>query len=89
MTVQPSLIYQILQAQTQDEDLQKWFIKVAEKYSSKWSIRKDGGLRFQGRLCVPNMASLKKEILEQAHHSRFAIHLGSTKMYMDLKRYFW
>ena len=32
---------------------------------------------------------LRKSILEEAHKSNFAIHLGMTKMYHDLKRMFW
>jgi hypothetical protein len=32
---------------------------------------------------------LKKEILDEAHLSKFSIHPGSTKMYQDLKENFW
>ena len=35
------------------------------------------------------MSELKNEILHDAHNSRYSIHLGSTKMYQDLKRNFW
>ena len=37
---------------------------------------------------MPNVELLRKEILQQAHHSRFSIHPGNTKMYRDLKRYY-
>ena len=33
--------------------------------------------------------SLRKNILEEAHKSNFAIHPGMTKMYDDLKKMFW
>lgn len=49
----------------------------------------DGGLRFRRRLCVPNCIELKKEILDAAHRSRYAIHPGTTKLYKYLKRQFW
>ena len=50
----------------------------------------DGGLRFRGRLCVPDCAAdLKEEVLQTAHRSRYTIHPGSTKMYKDLCRQFW
>ena len=46
-------------------------------------------LRFRTRLCVPNDGDLKRELLEKAHHSRLAIHLGGTKMYKDLRQDYW
>lgn len=38
---------------------------------------------------MPECAELKKEILDSAHHSRYAVHPGSTKLYKDLKKQFW
>ena len=49
----------------------------------------DGVLRYQGRLCVPKVDELWDQILEEAHESRYSIHLGSTKMYHDLREVFW
>ncbi|XP_025692751.1 uncharacterized protein [Arachis hypogaea] len=33
--------------------------------------------------------SLRQDLLSETHNSGFSIHLGSTKMYSDLKRMFW
>jgi hypothetical protein len=41
------------------------------------------------RICVPNMKHLKELILREAHDSAYSIHLGSTKMYKDLKTQYW
>ena len=50
----------------------------------------DGFLLFNGQLVVAADLVLRGAILHEAHHSRFAIHLVSTKMYHDLKRqYYW
>jgi hypothetical protein len=38
---------------------------------------------------VPKKEALKKKILDEAHASRYFIHLGSTKMYHDLRQQFW
>ena len=46
-------------------------------------------LRYQGRLCVPNVEGLKELILTEAHNSSYSIHSGSTKMYRDLKEVYW
>ncbi|XP_070041108.1 uncharacterized protein [Nicotiana tomentosiformis] len=45
----------------------------------------DGTLRYQGRLCVPNVDGLRERIMAEAHTSRYSVHQGSTKMYHDLK----
>ena len=45
----------------------------------------DGVLRYQGRLCVPDVGELRKHILAEAHNSRYSIHQGATKMYRDLR----
>jgi hypothetical protein len=38
---------------------------------------------------VSKKEALKKKILDEAHTSRYSIHLGSNKMYHDLKQQFW
>jgi len=40
-------------------------------------------------MCVPNNEEIKKMILKEAHKSKLSIHLGTTKMYRDLKKMFW
>jgi len=49
----------------------------------------DGVVWFKNRLVVPKDRELRRRILNEAHHSRFSIHPGSTKMYQDLKPRFW
>ena len=55
-----------------------------------WVIHTEGSLRYRGRVLVPQLTDLREEILKEFHFSRFAVHLGSTKMYYDLRRqYYW
>ncbi|XP_070024797.1 uncharacterized protein [Nicotiana sylvestris] len=49
----------------------------------------DGTLRYQGRLCVPDIDGLRERIMVEAHTSRYFIHPGSMKMYHDLKEIYW
>ena len=49
----------------------------------------DGILRFEARLYVPDVGDLRKELLNEAHHSAYSLHSGSTKMYHDLMSYYW
>jgi hypothetical protein len=44
---------------------------------------------FNDRLCVPDITSIQKLILKEAHETVYSIHPGSEKMYQDLKKRFW
>jgi hypothetical protein len=48
-----------------------------------------GAVRFKERICVPRDAALREEILTEGHDSKYCIHLGSMKIYADLKKLFW
>ena len=52
-------------------------------------VYSEGMLHFGTCLCVPNSRGLKKNIMEEVHHSSYTIHPGYTKMYQDLKEFFW
>ena len=52
-------------------------------------MKEDGSLYYKDRVCVPNDSELKKAILEEVHSGSFAMHLGSIKMYQDLKVSYW
>ena len=55
-----------------------------------WAIHIDGSLRYRGEVAVPRLTNLRKEILKEFHCSRFAVHLGGTKMCHYLRRqYYW
>ena len=49
----------------------------------------EGVLWFNSRLVVPKDLELRKQILDEAHLSRYSIHPSSNKMYQDLKQRFW
>ncbi|XP_070008038.1 uncharacterized protein [Nicotiana sylvestris] len=46
-------------------------------------------LKLNDRLCVPDVDGIRKAIMEEAHSSRYSIHPGATKMYLDLKELYW
>ncbi|GKE70754.1 putative reverse transcriptase domain-containing protein [Tanacetum coccineum] len=43
----------------------------------------------QGRIYIPFQSHVKELLLEEAHKSKYSIHLGATNMYLDLKRNYW
>src|SRR4051812_9684218 len=55
----------------------------------KFTIDDEGVLRFDGRLCLPDVEELKLTILKEAHDTPYSIHPKGTKMYQDLKDLFW
>ncbi|XP_059629830.1 uncharacterized protein LOC132272753 [Cornus florida] len=76
LTVQPTLINRIIYAQNKDDRLQAKAVKAANDESDvDWTCGVNG--------------DLKRKILDEAHHSRYTVHPGDTKMYHDLKRQFW
>lgn len=54
-----------------------------------YEVDKDGWLRKDGWLCVPDVDGLREEILHEGHHSKLTIHPSGNKMYRDMKRTFY
>ena len=46
-------------------------------------------MRYQGRLCVPNVDGLRNQNFKEDHASRYSIHRGLTNMFHDLREVFW
>jgi len=44
-------------------------------------------LRFGNKMCVER--EVRQEVLSEAYSSTYSIYPGGTKMYQDLKQYFW
>ena len=83
----PFLLGRVIESQGQDAEL----VSIKDRVQSGtgdegWTIHLDGGLRYRGRVVVPQLTDLREEILREFHCSRFSVHLGGTKMYRDLRR---
>lgn len=68
-----------------DLNLCKIHEKVSKGKEREFVIDGSGGLRFEGRLCVPEVDTLRRDIMEEAHKSTYSVHPSATKMYQDLK----
>jgi len=88
-TTVSSLVVEVKSRQQEDPSLEQLRAKAQDQQSLALDIVGDGVLRYNGRLCVPNVAGLRHRIMEEAHHSRYSIHPGSTKMYHDIKEIYW
>ncbi|KAF3643286.1 hypothetical protein FXO38_20699 [Capsicum annuum] len=89
MLAKSSLCAEVKEKQVEDPILEQIKKDVVQQKVMSFEIGGDGILRFQGRLCVPNVDGLWERILNKAHTSRYVIHPGSTKMYQDLKTLYW
>ncbi|GFS42479.1 hypothetical protein Acr_00g0080050 [Actinidia rufa] len=88
MIAQPTLIEIVKQRQPEDPYLWKVYEEMLVNPKPDFTLQ-DKALRFQSRLCVPNIPEVKRQVLEEAHNTKFTMHPGGTKMYRDLKETFW
>ncbi|XP_042423149.1 uncharacterized protein LOC122010720 [Zingiber officinale] len=89
MVAQSPIVERIKEAQATDQHLQFLCSRITSGQQTGFSRDGKGILYFRGRLCVPELPSLKEDLLQEAHRSRFAIHPGGTRMYRDLRRPYW
>lgn len=83
---EPELLAKVKDNQRDDPELVKVIEQVDQRPESKLI---DGVPYYQDRLCVLDFQEPKNEILADAHHSRYSVHTRSTKMYQNLKSYYW
>ncbi|XXG74434.1 hypothetical protein AAC387_Pa07g3155 [Persea americana] len=83
---EPELLGNVEDSQRNDPKL----VRVIEHIDQRLEFRLIGRvLYYHDRLCVLDIRELKDKILADAHHSRYSIYPGSTKMYQNLKSYYW
>ena len=87
--VRTTLEDRIKQAQDKDEEIQQFKEKSSRKELPGFRVDEQGKLWYEDRICVPKDEALRRLILDEAHHSAYSIHPGSTKMYMDLRQRYW
>ena len=87
--VRPLLVDQILAGQSQDPQMIKLKEEIEKGKKAEFQIRDDGVIVKGQRICVPEYGELKRDIMEEAHSSTYAMHPGSTKMYRTLKEHYW
>ena len=87
--VRPVLVDRVRDLQARDPYLMKLRSKIEAGQQSNFTLRGNGTLVLGQRLCVPDVIELKKEIMEEAHSSAYAMHPGSTKMYRTLRDHYW
>ena len=89
ITLESTLLERIRGAQRIDPKLEEMRAKVLAGGAKDFGISKSGMLRFHDRICVSMDASVGQEILDEVHTAPYSLHLGTPKMYQDLKSLYW
>jgi hypothetical protein len=91
ISIESTLQDRIIISQLHDEGIKiiKQKLSQGEAKYRCFHMDHQGILWFNNRIVVPKHHQLHKQILDEAHLSKFAIHPGSTKMYQDLRQNFW
>ena len=88
LKVKPLLIKKIMQAQKVDAEVGKWCEDIKNGRNKDITYDSEGVIRIGKRIYVPNEDELRREILEEAHCSTYAMHLDSIKMYRILREHY-
>ncbi|XP_073300548.1 uncharacterized protein [Primulina huaijiensis] len=63
--------------------------KADKKGNTEFAMNTDDLLTWGATRCVPSGNNIRRDVLTEAHTAPYSIHLGSTKMYQDLRRLYW
>ena len=85
LTVQSKLLTRIKAAQLEDPEYAKIKQLLAEGKAREFFPKEDKLLTHFKQVCVPGIRGLRKEIMSEAQHFLYIVHLGGTKMYRDVK----
>ena len=89
LRVRLTLQDRVLKAQQEDLKIGKIRNKMKSGIEMSFQIQKDGLIVLGRQMYLPGDQTLKRKVLQEALKSRLATHLGSTKMYKDLKEFYW
>ena len=79
----------IIDAQKNDEELQKKLQMAKDGDETEFSVKEAGSMYFRNELCVSDDKELKKKLLFKAHNTLYTMHPGGNKMHQDLKQHYW
>ena len=80
---------QIRARQLQDPQMIKLKEEIKKGKKAEFQIRDDDMIMKGLRMCVLEYGELKRDIMEEAHSSAYAMRPGRTKMYRTLKEHYW
>ncbi|GKA50209.1 putative reverse transcriptase domain-containing protein [Tanacetum coccineum] len=89
MTIGLNLPKQILSAQLEAKKEENFINEDLHGMINKLEPRADRTLCLNNRSWISCFGELRTLIMHKSHKSKYSIHLGSDKMYQDLRRLYW
>jgi hypothetical protein len=83
------LLQRIIDAQRTNKGMKYIHEKMEADKANCFRKDNHGVVWFKDHIVVPKDVEVSQQILDEAHLSRYSIHLGSTNMYQDLKQHYW
>ena len=77
-----SLIDKISALQEDDQFINGMSQRIREGNASDFQLDSEGILRLEGRICVPEIPELRRDVLDECHKSKLSIHPGVNKIIM-------
>ena len=85
LEVEPTLEREIHKGQLEDEKIKEIAENIVIGRALRFHLDDHGTVWCGKRICIPDSKSIKDMILREAHNLAYSIHLGSTKMYLNLR----
>src|ERR1044072_7785531 len=92
LVVEPNLDDSIKLIQKYDFDVTKIKRDLARGKAAFLTVDGDGTLFFDNRLVVPRSKpnlNMTPHVMKEAHDTPLSIHPGKTKMYQDIRQWYW
>jgi hypothetical protein len=89
LRVKYTLEDQLHQAQKECPEIKEVKRQMERGKAADYRLDDQGTLWLKDRICIPQNKEIRGLILREAHEFRYSIHPGCTKMYKDLKVWFW
>nr|GEV54747.1 putative reverse transcriptase domain-containing protein [Tanacetum cinerariifolium] len=89
MTIQYRLKTKNLEAQREASKDFKAPDKCLRGLETHFVRRDDGGIYLFDRIWIPSVGGIRKLIMDEAHTSRYSVHLSMDNMYYELRDLYW
>lgn len=89
ITIQSHLTSQIKEAQLdalEPENITDESLCGMEK---NLEVKENGAYYFMDRIWIPKLGEFRQVVMNEAHKTRYYIHPGADKMYLDIKQHYW
>ena len=86
-TTTSSLLQYAKETQSKDAELREIWNKLRnDEQLEGWSTNHESFFHYKDRLAIADSPNLLEALMTEVRLSKFAIHIGNTKIYQDIKR---